>query len=561
MILQIKNFLLFIALFYSGVTAAQNFDSPVSWPIKLSGTFGELRPGHFHMGIDIKSPNGSVGHTIQSIDDGYISRIKIASGGYGKVIYIIHPSGHESVYAHLQKFTPEIDAYVKDQQYAQESYEIDLNIFPDQFIVQKGQKIGEMGMTGRTFGPHLHFELRDKWTGEGLNPLNYGIPVADTEAPRFYQIVIYEMDNQYRVLRKQKIDPDKIPKQINVQSDHIGVGIKTYDRMNGVRNLNGINSLAMKIDGISTFQFDLDTLYHHEQRYINAHKDYQLFQTDDAYVNRMFKLPGNVMDIYQTDDQQGVIQLTSDTSKKVEIQVSDSFDNKRSLAFTISKSNVALAPDSDIFNHEIKHDESSTFRLGELSLSFPKGCVYQTVAARITARYDDALGQKVCRIHDRNEPVHLPYRIALHLPEVPDSLRSKYYISGIDSRGDQTNFGGRWRGDTLTTMLRGFGEYTVGIDNLAPTISTKSFKPNLKGDKSISFEIKDQTPRARLKYKALLDGKWCLMEYDAKRDRLIHRFDWDRHQNSADSSHIIWIQVSDRNGNVAQQEFQFNWQP
>ena len=305
----------------------------------------------------------------------------------------------------------------------------------------------------------------------------------------------------------------------------------------------------------------ISTHYIRQQRYINAHKDYQLFQTDDAYVNRMYKLPGNVMDIYQTDDQQGIVQITKGSTRKVDIRVSDSFGNEKSTSFTIAQSNKVVPSESRIYNHEIKPDKASIFILGELSLSFPKGCVYQTVGARITGTYDEALGQKVCRIHDRNEPVHLPYRMALYLPEIPDSLRSKYYIAGINSKGDQANFGGRWIGDTLTTMLRSFGEFTVGMDDQPPTITTKSFSSKMKSDAKISFEITDQLPRASLKYKALLDGEWCLMEYDAKRDRLTHYFDWGRHQSGNEGWHDLQIEVRDRNGNMAKRQFKFFWEP
>ncbi|MBT8218680.1 MAG: M23 family metallopeptidase [Bacteroidia bacterium] len=551
--------LLCISAIWSQIDSLQ-YGSPVGWPIQLSGTFGELRPGHFHMGIDIKSPNGGTGHDILSIADGYVSRIQISSGGYGRVLHIVHPTGHESVYAHLNAFTPEIDQYVKDVQYQNESFELDLMLFPDQFEVKKGQKIGEMGMTGRTFGPHLHFEIRDKWTELGLNPLLLGIPVNDTEAPRFYQIKVYEYDNNFREIHTQELKIKSngkgyttAPSRITVHSDFIAIGVKAYDRMNGVRNLNGVFSFDMNVDGQPIFSCDFDTLSYRQQRYINAHKDFSAFVSKDAYVNRMCILPGNQLDIYSSNEQSGIIRVGDDQTKAIEIVVSDHYKNQRTIRFELLKENDPPEYSTTVFNHHIQHNTPSTFKLGELTVHFDKGHVYQDVYAKITSSLHDSLQQKIYHIHERSEPVHRPFQISLHLPEIPDSIRPQTFISGINSRGDQANYGGRWEGDTLTTMLYSFGDFTVALDTIAPTIEVKSFEYDLQDAKAMSFTIKDQFPRARLTYEARVDGQWILMDYDAKKDRLTHYFD-DRINPG---KHKMTLRVSDRKGNDTEWQGEF----
>ena len=117
------------------------FRSPIDFPIRLSGTFGELRTDHFHSGIDIKT-NGSTGENIYAIADGYVSRIKVSSVGFGKALYITHPNGYVSVYAHLSKFNKNIQKLVLEKQYEREEYVV--NIFPDKdkIILKKGELIG-----------------------------------------------------------------------------------------------------------------------------------------------------------------------------------------------------------------------------------------------------------------------------------------------------------------------------------------------------------------------------------------------------------------------------------
>ena len=65
-------------------------------PIILSGTFGELRPNHFHAGIDIKT-KGREGFNVYSIGSGYVTRIQITHGGYGKALYIKHDNGQTTI--------------------------------------------------------------------------------------------------------------------------------------------------------------------------------------------------------------------------------------------------------------------------------------------------------------------------------------------------------------------------------------------------------------------------------------------------------------------------------
>lgn len=73
-----------------------------------SANFGEMRPNHFHSGIDIKT-DGMTGKPVLATADGYISRIAVTPGGYGRAIYITHPNGTTSVYGHLSKFRDDIE--------------------------------------------------------------------------------------------------------------------------------------------------------------------------------------------------------------------------------------------------------------------------------------------------------------------------------------------------------------------------------------------------------------------------------------------------------------------
>src|SRR5574337_1040521 len=165
------------------------FSSPLDIPLVLAGNFGELRPGHFHTGIDCTT-HGQEGLNVRAAADGYVSRIKIGPWGYGHVIYVTHPNGYTTVYGHLSKFDDAIGTYVKSHQYASESWEIELFPKEGELPVKKGEVIAFSGNTGSSGGPHLHFEIRDSKTEDALNPLLFGLPVKDKVAPTPFRIMI-----------------------------------------------------------------------------------------------------------------------------------------------------------------------------------------------------------------------------------------------------------------------------------------------------------------------------------------------------------------------------------
>jgi murein DD-endopeptidase MepM/ murein hydrolase activator NlpD len=125
----------------SGTTSAQNFKMPLSYKT-VSQYFGGR-----HTGVDLTAP---VGTPIYATADGCFIHVARGgwNGGYGNVSIQQIGSGMSALYAH------QADQYVKTGD-----------------CVSKGEMIGRVGMTGKTTGPHLHFEIRIN--GSATNPLKY----------------------------------------------------------------------------------------------------------------------------------------------------------------------------------------------------------------------------------------------------------------------------------------------------------------------------------------------------------------------------------------------------
>lgn len=511
------------------------FRSPVGHKLVLSGTYGELRGNHFHYGLDIKPKvRNKMGDPIYAVADGYVSRLKIGAFGYGYGLYMNHLNGYTSVYGHLLKYNSTITNYARKKQYEQESFAIDIYPEPDELFFKKGDIIGYLGTSGYSFGPHLHFELRDTKTEVPINPLLFGYSVADTRKPFMQQLKVYDLDEQSEVIadklytlkkRKGVINYDTPTDTLYVGSHKVGLGLKVYDQLNDAPNWNGVYAIELYREDSLWYRAVMDSIGFDVTRAINAHVDYKTRKFKKAYFNRCYVLPGNPLKIYQHLADSGVITLTNNQPVKIKIVAKDYAGNTSALQFILKK-NKTIAPPSKSYNYFLPYHEESIIRQNHMELYFEKGALYQDLYAAIRSTPDKSsdVFSPVYHIHNEGVPLHKPFEIKIKPTRfIPDSLKTKAYIAQCAGKYT-SSYGGIWDGEFLKAKSYNFGDYSIMIDTIPPIVKPSVFKPNMGQASRISFIIQDKISGIS-DFDAWVDGEWILMTFDGKRKHLYHDFD------------------------------------
>lgn len=540
----------------SGKYPQDYFASPVKHSLKLSGTFGELRPHHLHAGIDIK---GAVGHSILAAADGFISRIKIQKGGYGKVLYIQHPNGYTTVYAHLDTFMPEVESYVKKVQYQKQRFEVEIIFEQAKFAYKQSAQIGTMGMTGRSFGPHLHFEIRETNSERAINPLHFNLAVEDTRSPRLHELKVYGLDQDYKtittqnhpLIRRKNGNYRLSGDTILMSEQRLGLAIKTYDRMDGVHNWNGVYEIKMYVEDSLHFQADMESFPLNETRYINAHLDYEDFVKDKSYFNKCFLLPGNRLSIYKHKEEKGLIKNSNGEARKLTITVSDIAGNTTALIFWIKQARKSNKEAIQEYNYVLHHNEENIINTASVNVYFPKATFYQKTFFNYSFSVEESTGlySSIQHLHDTKTPVHKYFDLSIWPNKLPAELYQKAFIAFCGTDNSIVNCGGQWSGDMLKAKVRSLGDYYVAVDTTAPSIVPVLFGSNMRGHSTMSFRIQDNYKVAGnvkgLQYYATIDGQWILMSYDEKKDLITHTFD----TTLSRGEHRLLLEVEDAMGN------------
>jgi hypothetical protein len=312
-------------------------------PGSLAGTMGELRSTHFHSGIDVRT-NNMIGLPVLASKSGYISRVTITASGYGNVLYIKHPDGNTTLYAHLDQFKGAVAKQVLQERYNKKTSEIDLYFEKDQFRVKQGDTVALSGNTGGSSGPHLHFDIRDS-SNLAMDPLKFGFEeIKDNYAPAVEKIALQTMDINSRINDRfgrfefyaQRVGKNYILAQPILASGLIGVEILAKDKLAQKSAFyGGVNYFDMKVDSQLVFNQAIEKVNIADPRSIYTLLDFKVMRTKGSRFYKLFVDDGNKLDYYKNSPTNGKIKVSGQKDVTVVISMKDSYKNTSNVSFTL----------------------------------------------------------------------------------------------------------------------------------------------------------------------------------------------------------------------------------
>ena len=531
-----------------------NYRSPLEIPLIFAANFGELRTNHFHMGVDYKTKHVE-GMKIFSVQDGYVSRIKVSSYGYGKAIYINHPEGVTSVYAHCSLFKGKIDSIVKFYQHLQESFEIDIELTADEIKVKKGQVIALSGNTGGSTAPHLHFELRDTKTETALNPLKFGYKIKDSKSPKLSHLKIYSLSKEGYIASdksfKYKLSltnsiyfPEQktiyIPINFLPENGGLGFSFDAYDPYDLSYNKLGIYESKLIINDELMFETKIDSISFDHTRYINTYTDFHEFSNNRRNYHKSFKNLNNPLTIYN-DKKNGIIKVKPGDMLNIDYQIFDTEKNKSDVSFKIiiTKSNeknyaVTNFTDDDFIN--INKPSYFFNKDSSIKIKAKENTFYEPIYFKIKEKNsssDFTFGEK-------NVPIQKQIDIHIDINKLNSSIFNKYYLT-VNDRYLETMISD----STLSVKSKYLGDFRLKTDTIPPKIRQKNFSNNnVSTYNKIRWEIVD-TNSGILNYDIYIDDKWQILEYEYKNNTVTFNI-----PNSLKGQKEVKIVVTDNCSNI-----------
>ena len=528
------------------------FSNPLEIELILNGNFGESRPSHFHSGIDIKT-QFKEGLNVYSSAEGYVSRISIKHGGFGKALYINHPNGYTTVYAHLKKFNKKIEDYIKKIQYNKKSYQIEHYLKKDVIKILKNENIGSSGNTGSSFGPHLHYETRLTKNQKAINPQLFGIDIKDSRRPIINSVFLYKLDSLNEISDPIKLKINKINDSI-YQSEKvtangtIGFGVNGFDRQDLANNKNGIYKYSTIYDNKENIEFNFNSFFFEESIKIKTLIDYKYYIDNKSRIVKLFKDHGNNLSIY-SNNKSGYINIENDISL-YQISVTDLKGNKSTIKIPIIKGDIKKSTlkkvNSKDLNTSVNNKLDYNFEFENAEIKIAKNTFLKNVKLNIDTSIDS--------IKIINPEIAVFKNIKIYF--LNKEKRKGNYLALKDNNGNESFATAKLNSENyFYHKTKSLGTYFIKNDSLLPVIELKNFKNNdwITNKNSIKIKILDKETGIK-NYNIKINGKWMLFEYEYKRNELFYKFDSyfiNKKKN------LIEVSVEDMAGNKSQKNFTF----
>jgi hypothetical protein len=551
MLMRLLFLLVSLSIYAQNEYPKDYFKAPLDIRLNLSGSFGELRSNHFHTGLDFKT-NQKEGLNVYAAADGYVSRIKISSYGYGKAIYVTHPNGYTSVYGHLQQGSGKIQEYIKMSHYKEKAFEIEIFLKPDELVVKQGEIIALSGNTGGSGGPHLHFEIRDTQSEKSINPMLFGFDtlIKDTREPVVSTLMAYPVGDNAMV------NESHVPLAINYtkQADGIyiadkvlvngavGFGINAYDMFDYNYNKNGTYLVQSFLNGQSSFSYEFNTFAFDESRYINALLDYPRFRKTGVRIQRLFMINPYPLSIIKTDKNNGIIVVKPNISTTYRIEVRDFNNNKMVINIPVQYSPVASKAQSNVEKtaYFLKAKNDNMYKKDNMSVFVEAGSFYEDFYLKFDVQ-DDTL-----TFHNGSVAVHKNFKVSIDDNSLTEEQKKKTFIASLDGKSKRYN-ATKVKDSTFTAYTKNLGKFFLVQDTIAPKVRPVNISEGkwLSKQNSIDFTISDDLSGID-SFNGSINGSWILFDYNYKKARITHEFD---NQLIQDGRNEIKLEVIDNTGN------------
>ena len=537
------------------------YGNPLDIRVELAANFGEVRTDHYHMGLDIRT-NGKENLPVYAAADGFISRVTIEEGSFGKAVYVTHPNGTMSVYGHLSQFMPALENLMHEQQYKEERWQQDILFTNKSFPVNKGMLIAYSGNTGASEGPHLHFEIRDVRTGNNLNPLMNGFKLNDRIAPVIHGLYWYNAAKSIYQAEAIPINIKNDGNQYNtkdgtilVNTPRINFGIEATDKNAETKYRLGIYKARLYMDDSLVFCFALDSLCYSNTRYVNACIDYGKWFQQGNSIQLLRKLPGNKLPVFGGSKGNGILQLEDKKVHAIKIVICDATGNTATITCKIKYDGMHdKENNSTNYTKLLLPNKHNVVRTVNAEVSFSNNAFYDTVPFDMheETTTETNAASNLIYLHNASVPVHGSYAVRIKATLPANSPLKKYTVMQLINDKHSFVVKGDWDANVMEATFTELGTAQLVIDTIAPDVQCNEgdnchFSQN---DKALHILYKDNIV-GTASFRGEIDGHWVLFE--KKGDLFTYRFD----EHCAPGRHKLLVTVADVAGNVTSKTFVF----